>query len=71
MKAAAIEAAREERQASIDDAEAAKVRGLSEGIKVVELSDHDQKKFKELSQQVYEKFADHFSPGLVDSIRIH
>jgi len=69
IKTAAIHAGREERLESIRDGDAAKERILSQGKEVITLSNEDQQEFQKRTEQVYEKFHDFFSPGLVNSIR--
>ena len=71
MKMAAVDAAREERAASIHDGELAKIKAIKEGIEIIDLSDDESQKFKDATQSVYEKYQDFFSPGLVDRIRYH
>lgn len=71
MKNAAVAAARAERAESVRDGEQAKLKAISEGIEVVALDEDSTQQFVSASQTVYEKFADFFSPGLVDSIKSH
>lgn len=69
IKVAAIRAGRSERVESIRDGEEAKLKLKSEGKEIVKLSDADQQEFVQRTQSVYEKFADFFSPGLIDQIK--
>jgi len=69
MRAAAVQAAREERAEAIRDGERAKEMAKAEGIEIVELSAGETEKFKLATRAVYEKFQDFFSPGLVNRIR--
>lgn len=71
MKEAAVDAAREERAASIRDGEQAKVRAEQEGIEIVELPASETRKFVEATKTVYEKYEDYFSSGLVSKIKAH
>lgn len=69
MQTAAVEAARFERAISIGDVAPTIARAESDGIKVVTLSTEDQIKFADIAQTVYAKYAEHFTPGLIDSIK--
>jgi TRAP-type C4-dicarboxylate transport system substrate-binding protein len=69
MKHAALEAGRYERSVAVAEVEPTKSRCEQDGIPVVALSQEDQSKFRQVSEQVYAQFADTFSPGLVDSIK--
>lgn len=69
IKEAAIRAGRNERAESIADGEQAKQQLIKEGKEIISFSDEDQAKFKELTLNVYEKFDDFFSPGLIDKIK--
>ena len=68
---AAVEAARMERERSIEDGEDTKLRLASEGVEVVSLSAEEREYFKQACEKVYQKYEDFFTPGLVDSIRLH
>jgi TRAP-type C4-dicarboxylate transport system substrate-binding protein len=69
MKEAALEAGRFERAVAVAEVEPTKSRCEQDGIPVVQLSDKDLQLFREKSKQVYDQFANAFTPGLVDSIR--
>lgn len=69
MKEAAVDAAREERAASIQDGEQAKIMAQQEAIEIIELPAAETEKFIEATKTVYEKYKDFFSPGLVDKIK--
>ncbi|MBC7429471.1 MAG: TRAP transporter substrate-binding protein [Bacteriovorax sp.] len=69
MRAAAVDAAREERAESIRDGEEAKIKAKKEGIEIVTLSDAEMSKFSEATKVVYEKFDNFFSPGLIQRIK--
>jgi TRAP-type C4-dicarboxylate transport system substrate-binding protein len=66
---AAIAAGRRERERSVEDGEEAKVKLAKEGVEVVALSAADREQFKTATAPLYDKYADFFSPGLVDSIK--
>jgi|TARA_B110000503_G_scaffold138099_1_gene223608 TRAP-type transport system periplasmic protein len=69
LKAAALDAARKERETTIADGEEAKARLKAEGVNVHELTKEEIAEFKEKTKQVYDKFEPTFSPGLIDQIR--
>jgi len=66
---AALVAARHERELSIEDVKTTRYRCKVDGIEVIDLPKEEQEKFKELTKQVYTKYENYFTPGLVDSIR--
>lgn len=68
---AAVEAARMERERSIEDGEDAKLRLTSEGVEIIALTEQEREYFRQACEQVYDKYEDFFTPGLVDSIRLH
>lgn len=70
MKEAALEAGRYERAVAVAEVEPTKARCEQDGIPVKQLSDADLNLFKTKSQQVYEQFADAFTPGLITRIRM-
>lgn len=69
IKQAAIEAARHERDISVKDVKRVSSLAESDGIKVIKFSDQDQTLFRQSTAKVYDKFANYFSPGLIDSIK--
>jgi TRAP-type C4-dicarboxylate transport system substrate-binding protein len=69
IKHAAFMAARNERQATIDDGEVAKVKLRAEGVDIHELTAEETADWKEKTKVVYDKFEPTFTPGLVDSIK--
>lgn len=71
IKAAAVDAARQERAASINDGEQAKVMAKQEGIEIIELPVNETQKFVEATKIVYEKYKDYFSPDLINKIKAH
>ena len=66
---AAKEAARHERELSIDDVLLVQDRCKQDGIEVVRMSEEEQKRFAEATEIVYDKYQDYFTAGLVDSIK--
>lgn len=67
----AVEAARMERERSIEDGEDTKLRLAGEGVEVIAISEEERKQFKQACEKVYAKYQDFFTPGLVDSIKLH
>ena len=64
-------AARYERAISIDDIASVQARAEADGIEVVKMSTEEKARFAEATKVVYEKFADYFTPGLVEKIQLH
>lgn len=71
MAAAAFNAARKERRESVADIPNILAECEQKGVEVVRMSETEQKKFKEVTSAVYQKFADYFTPGLVQKIQLH
>jgi TRAP-type C4-dicarboxylate transport system substrate-binding protein len=71
MSTAAFNAARQERRESVADIPNILAECEKKGVEVVRMSETEQKKFKEVTSAVYEKFADYFTPGLVQKIQLH
>lgn len=71
MATAAFNAARVERRESVADIPNILAECYQRGVEVVRMSETEQKKFKEITSSVYEKFADYFTPGLVQKIQLH
>jgi TRAP-type C4-dicarboxylate transport system substrate-binding protein len=69
FRRAAFEAARKERQWSIEDAEKFEADAKQNGVNIVDISDEDRKILKHKSQIAYSKFKYHFSDGLIQKIR--
>ena len=69
IKRAAIEAGRKERAETIKDGRETKERMIAEGKTVVEISQEDDKLFRQRAQSVYAEFADFFETGLLDKIK--
>jgi TRAP-type C4-dicarboxylate transport system substrate-binding protein len=69
IKDAAIKAGRKERQATIDDGEAAKARLIAEGVNIHKITPEEKSEWKQKTQVVYEKFTPTFTPGLIDQIK--
>jgi TRAP-type transport system periplasmic protein len=71
MATAAFNAARKERRESVADIPNILAQCKAEGVEVVSMSAEEQSKFKAVTASVYEKFANYFTPGLVQSIQLH
>lgn len=71
MATAAFNAARTERRESVADIPNILAECEQKGVEVVRMSETEQKKFKEVTSSVYQKFADYFTPGLVQKIQLH
>ena len=69
MATAAFNAARAERRESVADIPNILAECEEKGVEVVRMSDSEQQRFRATVAPVYDKFADYFSAGLVDSIR--
>jgi TRAP-type C4-dicarboxylate transport system substrate-binding protein len=69
IQEAAIEAAVSERLESLEDGEQARQQAISEGITVTEWTVEDHSKLREMTSVLYDKYKDHFSPGLLDQIK--
>ena len=70
MATAAFNAARKERRESVADIPNILAECEEKGVEVVRMNQTEQKKFKEVTSSVYEKFADYFTPGLVQKIQL-
>lgn len=66
---AALDAARSERQESIEDVDVVKSLCLKDEVKVVALPAEERKRFEEATAYLYDKFESMFSPGLLADIR--
>jgi TRAP-type C4-dicarboxylate transport system substrate-binding protein len=71
MATAAFNAARKERRESVADIPNILAECASKGVEVITMRAEEQVKFKQVTSKVYEKFADYFTPGLVQSIQLH
>jgi TRAP-type C4-dicarboxylate transport system substrate-binding protein len=71
LKEAAVEAGRFERKISVDDVSPTIDKARADGIEVVDLSQKDLETFKELSKEIYSKYENFFSKGLLDNIKKH
>ena len=69
IKKAAIEAARHERDISVEDVERVGSLARADGICVIKFSKEDQERFEKATESVYEKFENYFTAGLIESIR--
>lgn len=66
---ASLEAARRERQWSVEDAETFEKQAKDNGVNIVEISEADRETLKHKSQMTYVKCKYQFSDGLVSRIR--
>lgn len=66
---AAVEAARYERQISVDDILAVQEKCARDGIAVIAMSPDEQARFAAQTRSVYDKYQDYFTAGLVESIK--
>lgn len=66
---AALVAARHERELSIEDVKLVQEQAKKDGIEVIEMSAEEQLRFAEATQEVYAKYENYFSQGLVDQIK--
>jgi TRAP-type C4-dicarboxylate transport system substrate-binding protein len=71
MATAAFNAARKERRESVANIPEILAECEAKGVEVVKMSAEEQSKFKAVTSKVYEKFADYFTPGLVQKIQLH
>jgi TRAP-type C4-dicarboxylate transport system substrate-binding protein len=69
MATAAFNAARKERRESVADIPNILAECKAKGVEVVKMSATEEQKFKQVTSSVYEKFADYFTKGLVQSIQ--
>lgn len=71
MATAAFNAARKERRESVANIPEILAECEAKGVEVVKMSAEEESKFKAVTSKVYEKFADYFTPGLVQKIQLH
>lgn len=71
MATAAFNAARKERRESVADIPNILAECESRGVEVVSMSSDEKAKFQAVTSTVYEKFANYFTPGLVQKIQLH
>lgn len=71
MATAAFNAARKERRESVADIPNILAECKEKGVKVVQMSEEEVCKFKAITSQVYDMYADYFTPGLVQKIQRH
>jgi len=71
MATAAFNAARKERRESVADIPNILAECEAKGVEVVRMSAEEETKFKAVTSKVYDKFANYFTPGLVQSIQLH
>jgi TRAP-type C4-dicarboxylate transport system substrate-binding protein len=68
---AAFVAARQERRESVADVPGIIAEFQSKGVELVTMSAEEKAKFVDATSKVYDKFADYFTPGLVQKIQLH
>ena len=71
MATAAFNAARAERRESVADIPNILAECAEKGVEVVKMAAEEEAKFRAATAPVYEKFADYFTPGLVEKIQLH
>jgi TRAP-type C4-dicarboxylate transport system substrate-binding protein len=71
LSTAAFNAARQERRESVADIPNILAQCEAEGVEVVKMTAEQEARFKEVTAPVYAKFADYFTPGLVEKIQLH
>lgn len=69
MATAAFNAARKERRESVAEIPNILAECQAKGVEVVKMSAKEEAKFKAVTSSVYDKFADYFTPGLVQKIQ--
>ena len=70
MATAAFNAARAERRESVADIPNILAECAEKGVEVVKMTAEEEAKFRATTAPVYEKFADYFTPGLVQKIQL-
>ena len=70
IQTAAENAARYERAISLEDIELVQARCAKDDIDVVDLPEAEIEKFKQMTEQVYDKYENYFSAGLVKKIQL-
>jgi TRAP-type C4-dicarboxylate transport system substrate-binding protein len=70
MATAAFNAARKERRESVADIPNILAECEAKGVKVVKMSAKEEQKMKDVTSKVYDMYADYFTPGLVDKIKL-
>ena len=71
LSTAAFNAARAERRESVADIPNILAQCKAEGVEVIKMNAEQEARFKEVTAPVYTKFADYFTPGLVEKIQLH
>jgi len=71
MSTAAFNAARAERRESVADIPNILAECEERGVEVVRMDATEEAKFKAVTEKVYDKYVDYFSPGLVNNIIKH
>lgn len=71
MHRAAVNAARTERRQSVANIPGIISECQESGVEIVQMSEAEKAKFQDTTSKVYDMYKDYFSPGLVDSIKLH
>lgn len=69
--ACALEAARNERELSVQDGQHSLDQLAQQGVCVIDLDDSAKQELKIKTKDVYQKYQDFFEPGLVEAIKKH
>jgi TRAP-type C4-dicarboxylate transport system substrate-binding protein len=67
----AFEAARNERDLSVQDGYQAVERLAQQGVQIIKLDQQDKQELKQKVNTVYDKYRDFFEPGLIENIKKH
>jgi TRAP-type C4-dicarboxylate transport system substrate-binding protein len=70
VSVAAFNAARKERRESVESIPSIIAECEAKGVPVVRMNETEKARFKEVTQTVYSKFADYFTPGLVQKVQL-
>lgn len=71
FQAAAVKAAKIERQWSIEDCDKFERDCAENGVEIHELTASERDQFEEMTKSVYTEADEWFSPGLIDKLKIH
>lgn len=70
VSTAAFNAARKERRESVESIPSIIAECEAKGVPVVRMNETEKARFKEVTKSVYSKFADYFTPGLVQKVQL-
>jgi TRAP-type C4-dicarboxylate transport system substrate-binding protein len=71
LSEAAFNAAKIERKESVEAIPGILAECKEKGVEVVRMNTYEEAKFRAVTSQVYDTFADYFTPGLVKKIQKH